>query len=143
VDGECDAEQPLGPLTLFGRLDRIDRGGDGTSLLIDYKTEPQQTTRGRIGEPLEDTQLAFYAALRPEDTLRAAYVNVGERDGCRTFEQEDVVALRDALIEGLLNDMGRIAEGAAMPALGEGKVCETCAVRGLCRRDCWAEAVRS
>ncbi|GAB3492586.1 hypothetical protein GCM10027399_11590 [Curvibacter fontanus] len=142
ADGERDAEQPLGTLALFGRLDRIDRGSDGVSLLIDYKTEPQQVTRDRIREPLEDTQLAFYAALRSEDTLRAAYVNVGERDGCRTYEQEDVVAVRDALIEGLLGELGRIAEGAALPALGEGKVCETCAARGLCRKDFWWEGSR-
>ncbi|MFN4362056.1 MAG: PD-(D/E)XK nuclease family protein [Hylemonella sp.] len=138
ADSECDVEQPLGALTLFGRLDRIDRGPEGMTLLIDYKTEPLQKTRDRIREPLEDTQLAFYAALQPEDTLRAAYVNVGERDGCRTVEQEDVVAVRDALIEGLLSDLGRIAEGAPMPALGEGRVCETCAARGLCRRDFWS-----
>jgi ATP-dependent helicase/nuclease subunit B len=136
---ERDAEQPLGTLTLFGRLDRIDRGPDGMNLLIDYKTEPLQKTRDRIREPLEDTQLAFYAALQPEDTLRAAYVNVGERDGCRTIEQEDVVAVRDALIEGLLDELGRIAAGEMMPALGEGQVCETCAARGLCRKDFWAE----
>ncbi|MEK9804635.1 MAG: PD-(D/E)XK nuclease family protein [Curvibacter sp.] len=139
VDSERDAEQPLGTLTLFGRLDRIDRGSDGLNLLIDYKTEAQQLTRDRIREPLEDTQLAFYAALQAEDTLRAAYVNVGERDGCRTFEQEDVVAVRDALVEGLLGDLGRIAGGAVLPALGEGKVCETCAARGLCRKDFWHE----
>ena len=137
VDGERDAEQPLGALTLFGRLDRIDRGSDGLSLLIDYKTEALQKTRDRIQEPLEDTQLAFYAALQSEDTLRAAYVNVGEREGARTVEQEDVVAARDALIDGLLDDLGRIADGAAMPALGEGVVCETCAARGLCRKDSW------
>ncbi len=139
ADSERDAQQPLGTLTLFGRLDRIDRATDGLNLLIDYKTEPLQTTRDRIREPLEDTQLAFYAALQPEDTLRAAYVNVGERDGCRTVEQEEVVAVRDALIEGLISDLGRIAEGAALPALGEGKVCETCAARGLCRKDFWSD----
>lgn len=142
ADSERDAEQPLGTLTLFGRLDRIDRGTDGLNLLIDYKTEAQQVTRDRIREPLEDTQLAFYAALQPEDRLRAAYVNVGEREGCRTFEQEDVVAVRDALIEGLLDELGRIATGAAMPALGEGRVCETCAARGLCRKDFWADEVQ-
>lgn len=139
ADSERDAEQPLGTLTLFGRLDRIDQGRDGLNLLIDYKTEAQQVTRDRIREPLEDTQLAFYAALQPDDRLRAAYVNVGEREGCRTFEQEDVVAVRDALVEGLLDELGRIAGGAAMPALGEGRVCETCAARGLCRKDFWAE----
>jgi len=108
-------------------------------MVIDYKTEPRDTTNRRINEPYEDTQLAFYAALRPEDTLRAAYVNVGERDPGRTYEQPEVVAVRDALIEGLLGDLGRIAAGARMPALGEGKVCETCAARGLCRKDFWAQ----
>ena len=142
ADSECDAEQPLGTLILFGRMDRIDRGSDGLKLLIDYKTEALQKTRDRIREPLEDTQLAFYAALQPDDRLRAAYVNVGERDGSRTVEQEDVVAVRDALIEGLLDELGRIAGGAALPALGEGAVCETCAARGLCRKDFWADEVQ-
>lgn len=140
---ERDTEQALGALTLFGRLDRVDHGADGLNLLIDYKTEAQQVTRDRIREPLEDTQLAFYAALQTDDRLRAAYVNVGERDGCRTFEQDDVVAVRDALVDGLLDELGRIAGGAALPALGEGKVCETCAARGLCRKDFWAEEARA
>ena len=48
-----------------------------------------------------------------------------------------MVALRDQLIEGILGDMARIAEGAPLPALGEGSVCEWCAVRGLCRKDFW------
>jgi ATP-dependent helicase/nuclease subunit B len=139
VEGESDASQPLGALTLFGRLDRIDRSADGTVMVIDYKTEPRDTTNRRINEPYEDTQLAFYAALRPEDSLRAAYVNVGERDPGKTYEQPEVVAVRDALIEGLRDDLGRIAAGARMPALGEGKVCETCAARGLCRKDFWNE----
>lgn len=139
ADSERDAEQPLGTLTLFGRLDRIDRGSDGLNLLIDYKTEALQKTRERIQDPLEDTQLAFYAALQPEDTLHAAYVNVSEREGSRTIQQDNVVSVRDALIEGLLSDLGRIARGAPLPALGEGQVCETCAARGLCRKDFWAE----
>lgn len=139
AEGERDATQPLGQLTLFGRLDRIDRATDGTLMVIDYKTEPRDTTSRRIREPLEDTQLAFYAALLPEDTLRAAYVNLGEREGGKTYEQAEVVAVRDALIEGLLSDLGRIAEGAVMPALGEGAVCDFCSARGLCRKDFWAE----
>jgi len=36
--------------------------------------------------------------------------------------------------------MARIAAGAPLPALGEGSVCEFCAVRGLCRKDYWADA---
>lgn len=138
AEGERDAVQPLGSLTLLGRLDRVDRAADGTLMVIDYKTEPRDTTNRRVREPLEDTQLAFYAALLPEDTLRAAYVNLGEREAGKTYEQTEVVAARDALIEGLIGDLGRIAQGASLPALGEGSVCEYCPARGLCRKDFWA-----
>jgi ATP-dependent helicase/nuclease subunit B len=141
-DSERDEEQRLGPVTVYGRLDRIDRARDDTTLLVDYKTESEATTRARVAEPMEDTQLAFYAALRGEDVLRAAYVNIGERDGSRTYAQEDIVEARDALIEGLLSDMALIAQGAVMPAMGEGRVCETCAARGLCRKDFWAEEAK-
>ncbi len=139
-EGERESAQPLGSLTLVGRLDRVDRSGSDELMVIDYKTEPQSVTRERTKTPLEDTQLAFYAALLPQDTLRAAYVNVGEKDGTRTFEQDDVVEVRDALIHGIVDDLQRIAGGAGMPALGEGTVCEFCAARGLCRRDFWSEA---
>ena len=96
-------------------------------------------TRNRVKHPTEDTQLAFYAALQPDDTVRAAYINIGEREGTLPVEQHDVVAVRDALIEGILHDMRRIREGAPLPALGEGAVCDYCAARGLCRRDFWSD----
>ncbi len=139
AEGERDASQGLGDLVLVGRLDRVDRSVGGEAIVIDYKTESQGVTRGRISEPFEDTQLAFYAALLPDDTLRAAYVNVGEREGTRTFEQVDVVPVRDALLQGMADDLGRIARGAALPALGDGSVCDFCAARGLCRRDFWSD----
>lgn len=143
-EAEAWHELPLGPLTLVGRIDRTDQIAaseetPASVMVIDYKTEPTGVTRDRIKSPFEDTQLAFYAALLPNDTLRAAYVNVGERDGTQRFEQKDVVAVRDALIEGILHDMSRIAEGAPLPALGEGMACEFCAARGLCRKDFWEE----
>ena len=137
---EVEALQPLGAHVLQGRIDRIDRMPDGSTFVIDYKTEPRDTTRNRIRSPMEDTQIAFYAALLPDDTLRAAYVNVGERDGTCDFEQEDLVAARDALIDGILIDMSRIAQGSPLPALGEGVACDYCAARGLCRKDFWEVA---
>ena len=130
---------PLGALTLVGQIDRIDRQADGSVLLIDYKTEPRTTTAQRIKDETEDTQLAFYAALMPDDTLAAAYVNLGEKEVTKTYEQPEIVALRDGLIDSILHDMTRIAEGAALPALGEGKACAYCAARGICRKDFWQE----
>ena len=139
VETEPWKEQPLGSLQLVGRLDRIDRMPDGSLFVIDYKTESAKTTEDRVKDPTEDTQLAFYAALVADDTLRAAYVNVGEKSsGTRTIEQIDVVAARDVLVAGLMDDFARIAAGEGLPPLGEGTVCEHCAARGLCRKDFWS-----
>jgi len=137
---EVQASQPLGALQLVGAIDRIDAvssTGEPTPLVIDYKTENDTVTRKRIGAGAEDTQLAFYAALLSHDTLRAAYVNVGERGETQIHEQDEVVHLRDLLVEGIQHDFARIAAGAPMPALGEGAVCDYCAARGLCRKDFW------
>jgi ATP-dependent helicase/nuclease subunit B len=135
---ESEHEMPLGPVKLVGRIDRIDRLPDGRALVMDYKTEAAATTTRRASQPGEDTQLAFYAALLDDDTLRAAYVNVGERGETKTIEQESVVDARDLLVQGVLDDLARIGDGAAMPALGEGQVCDFCAARGLCRKDSWS-----
>lgn len=141
---EAWREQPLGEITLVGRIDRIDRcaapdpaAKTGQALLIDYKTEGLAKSRERVRQPTEDTQLAFYAALLPDDTLRAAYVNVGEKGVTTTVEQPAVVQVRDALVTGIVHDLQRIAAGAALPALGEGSVCDMCPARGLCRKDFW------
>ena len=135
---ESEHEMPLGGVKLVGRIDRIDSLADGRAMVMDYKTEPRAVSMERVREPAEDTQLAFYAALLGDDTLRAAYVNVGERGATQTVEQSAVVQARDLLVHGILDDLGRIDAGAALAALGEGKVCDYCAARGLCRRDFWA-----
>lgn len=138
VESEPWKEVPLGSVKLIGRLDRVDATPDGRAFVIDYKTESADKTRERVKDPTEDTQLAFYAALFSDDSLRAAYVNVGEKaSGTHTFEQPEIVAARDALVAGVIDDLGRIGKGAPLPALGEGQVCEHCSARGLCRKDFW------
>ncbi|HSV78249.1 MAG TPA: PD-(D/E)XK nuclease family protein [Ramlibacter sp.] len=138
-EAEAEHEIGLGPVRLVGRIDRIDRLPDGRVLVIDYKTEARATTQDRIRRPGEDTQLAFYAALLDQDTLRAAYVNVSERGETAMLEQAAVVEARGLLAEGILHDLQRIAQGTPLPALGEGMVCDYCAARGLCRKDFWKE----
>lgn len=135
---ESEHEMQLGAVKLVGRIDRIDRLADGHLMVMDYKTEARSSSADRVKQPGEDTQLAFYAALLHDDTLRAAYVNVGERGRTETLEQEAVVEARDLLVQGILDDIRRIGEGEPLPALGEGKVCEFCSARGLCRRDFWS-----
>ena len=137
LEGEQDHEMPLGKLKLTGRIDRIDRLADGSKLVVDYKTEALGVSRARVKDPAEDTQLAFYAALLPDDTLRAAYVNVGERE--TTFvEQKKIVQARDLLVHGILDEVARIEAGDKLPAHGEGRVCDFCGARGLCRKDFWS-----
>ena len=136
-EGEVWKDMPLGQVSLIGKLDRIDHLPDGSHLVMDYKTEAPSTTQGRIKNAREDTQLAFYAALLADDTLAAAYVNLGEKESTKTYDQSDIVDLRDGLIHSILSDMARIAKGMPLPALGEGKACDFCAARGLCRKDFW------
>lgn len=135
--GEVWREIPLGTLSLIGQLDRVDRLADGQAMVMDYKTENSTITADRIKSAEEDTQLAFYAALLEDDTLAAAYVNLGEKGVTKTYQQPGIVALRDGLIDSIRRDMRRIGEGAALPALGEGTACDWCAARGLCRKDFW------
>ena len=137
TEGEATHQQDLGAIKLVGRIDRLDTLPDGSVLVLDYKTEAQGKTKARVKDPLEDTQRAFYAALLPNDTLQAAYVNVGERDGTSAVPQPHIVEARDALIEGILTDMRHIVEGATLPALGEAAACDYCQARGLCRKDFW------
>lgn len=138
VEGEEWKEMSLGNITLIGKIDRIDQMADGSRMVIDYKTEASSTTKERIKDAREDTQLAFYASLLPDDTLAAAYVNLGEKEPTRTYGQPEIVEVRDELIGSVISDMGRIAKAAPLPALGEGKACEYCSARGLCRKDFWS-----
>ncbi len=136
--GETVHTQPVGAVTLMGRIDRTDTGTGGVAMVLDYKTEPSAKTKERVKNPLEDTQIAFYAALLPHDTLHAAYINVSERDATLAVEQKDIVFARDALVEGIAHDMARVASGAPLPALGDGVACDYCQARGLCRKDFWS-----
>lgn len=138
LEGEVWKDMPLGNISLIGKIDRIDQMPDGSRVVMDYKTEARATTQARINDAGEDTQLAFYAALLHDDTLAAAYVNLGEKEATKTYAQAGIVELRDDLIGGILSDMARIAEGAPLPALGEGKACDYCSARGLCRKDFWS-----
>jgi len=121
-----------------GRLDRIDRLPDGTALVLDYNTEALEKTKSRVKNPLEDTQMAFYAALLGTQPVHGLYLNLSDRGEVAPVASKDLPLARDALLHGIQTDMARIAAGAELPALGEGAACDYCAARGLCRKDFWA-----
>jgi ATP-dependent helicase/nuclease subunit B len=68
-------------------------------------------------------------------------VNVGEKTGTELVEQAALHEVREALVEGIRTDFQRMRAGAPMPALGEGKACQYCDARGLCRKDHWAGVI--
>jgi ATP-dependent helicase/nuclease subunit B len=140
AEAESEHHARLGELLLAGRIDRLDRGPPGGGdIVIDYKTESLQATRERMRQPLEDTQLAFYAALLDRDDMAAAYLNLSERGAVTLVRHPDVASARDVLRAGIADELGRIGRGDALPALGEGRACEFCSARGLCRKDWWNE----
>ncbi|HSI59107.1 MAG TPA: PD-(D/E)XK nuclease family protein, partial [Ideonella sp.] len=129
---------------LHGRLDRVDHDRAGHVQVLDYKTGSTASLKTRVAEPLEDTQLAFYAALvlaagdATPDALSAAYLALDDRAGPQTIAHADIAEHAQALLQGLAVDLERLRAGAPLQALGQGPVCDFCEARGLCRRDHWA-----
>ena len=144
-----EAPLPRRPgVSLYGKVDRVDavKGDEGEqTLVIDYKTGNIQGLKNKQRNPLEDTQLAFYAALLKlaaeapgrGHALRAIYLALDGRQ-IEEAEHPDVEHTAGQLLDGMADDLTRIAEGAPLPPLGEGSVCEHCEARGLCRKGHWA-----
>lgn len=131
-------------LALKGRIDRIDVRSDSPAVrLIDYKTNNRKALEDKVRRPLEDTQLAVYAALqlarqplaRP---VQACYLALDEPDEVVAVEHAGVEHSAQVLARHVAAERARIEAGAALPALGEPPVCDTCEARGLCRRDHWS-----
>ncbi len=134
-------EAALDEVRLVGRIDRVDRKRDGEVVLIDYKTESQDRIKGRVRNASEDTQLAFYAALRPQDRVSAIYLSLADRGEVHSIAQPRIHEARDLLRQGVLADIARLHDGQALVALGQGESCQYCRARGLCRRDFVSEEV--
>ncbi len=133
------------PVRLRGRIDRLDRLAKprGAVQVLDYKTGAAQTVAERVRQPLEDTQLAAYAALAlaggkaSSGGMAAAYLRLNERKGVELIEHKNVARSAAAFVRGVGAELLRIQSGTPLPALGDGPVCEHCEARGLCRRDHW------
>ncbi len=145
LSGESEtrrAPPELEGLELHGYIDRIDRreGKDGATIeLIDYKTGSAEKLKEKVREPLEDTQLAFYAALVGEEVpVTASYLAIDRTRGLIQIAHHRVADDARTLVAGIADEMKRLRDGAGLRALGEGSACDYCRARGLCRRDHWA-----
>ena len=153
-DGEVELTARPGELEgveLTGRIDRIDvaalpDSGATDVALIDYKTGSVTQLQAAARDRLEDTQLAFYAALARasghiDGPVRAYYLAIDDPRRLHFVEHVDVAASAQALLEGLARDLEQVRSGAGLAALGEGATCDYCEARGLCRRDDWPVAI--
>ncbi len=128
-------------IRLYGRIDRMDHVPGPALELIDYKTGNAAGLKDKLRQPLEDTQLAFYAALVQPETdrpIHASYLALGRK--IESLAHTDVQDSADALVEGVGSDLARIRRGSGLPALGQPPTCDFCEARGLCRRDHWSGA---
>jgi ATP-dependent helicase/nuclease subunit B len=144
ADGESDHRLPSpdgrGP-QLRGRLDRVDHGPGGLLQLLDYKSGSAKDLQKKVKLPLEDTQLAFYAALLGGgEHLSAAYLAMDDAGAPLEIPHPKVHDTVQVMLAALGDEWQRLREGEPLAALGEGTVCDTCEARGLCRRDQWGEA---
>jgi ATP-dependent helicase/nuclease subunit B len=134
---------------LVGRVDRIDRHTDGRLAVLDYKARAVDPLRRALRDAGEDVQLPFYGLLlthRAENTneISASYVSLDRPTQDRTGVQpiappQKFEPLVREVGERLRVDLGRIASGAPLPAIGIESACEFCEMRGLCRRDHWRQ----
>lgn len=141
-DGETEREArpaALHPQWLQGRLDRLDRGPGGLLQIIDYKTGRADELKRKVRDRLEDTQLAFYAALAGEP-CSALYLALDDAGAPLAIEHEQVDRTAQVLVQEIGAEFARLRAGAPLPPLGEGPTCELCEARGLCRRDHWDDA---
>lgn len=148
--GEIDVSVEIGmrdgvPLRLAGRIDRVDIGPDGSRAVLDYKTQSAARLRRKVGDVEEDCQLPFYGLLRKDAHAGSWIALEGAKDGPSQDQpaRQREVDLPDfdgavRWLEGQLRrDVGRLREGARLPAFGDASACTYCEARGLCRKGFW------
>ena len=153
VAGELEVDEEIegwGGTRLRGRIDRVDRvkleAGYCTEV-VDYKSGNTEGLRQKAKSGLEDTQLSVYEALiqtQPEtvegpDGITGMYLSVDDRQGVLEIRHEQLSKTARDFVRGVAIDLSRMKAGEALGALGEGRSCEHCSMRGLCRKDHWPE----
>jgi ATP-dependent helicase/nuclease subunit B len=156
LEHPIEAALPLGafgaPLPVFGRLDRLERRADGTTVVADYKTSGNLDDHAEIRHALKGTrlQMALYtflaessdAAVGRRAPVRAELLGVGpafeseaETGGARAvLDPEKFAKARDGILETLavLRDL---AARNWFPLREKSRLCPSCPFTRACRKD--------
>jgi ATP-dependent helicase/nuclease subunit B len=134
-------------LTLYGRLDRLDRHEqDQRFRILDYKAKSHEQLKRMQRDLGEQVQLLFYGLLCQSEaeqqnfSLNAGYLSAEESG--RELTSFDALPDDSLFVQILQAEKQRIeavwlglSAGTRLLAQGTTEVCRHCAMRGLCRRD--------
>lgn len=139
------------PLTLTGRLDRLDRrvmqatSADSMfKTVIDYKTGNPRGEDDIISG--EAVQLPFYALLQPTNLHQVEYLQlskINDRPQARTtvcLHGESLDNLREQHRRRLQQMFAALKNHQPLPAWGDSSTCSHCDMSGLCRRQIWEDS---
>lgn len=115
---------------LYGRIDRVDDGPEGLSLL-DYKTKKREELKKLLAD---DIQLPAYALLHV-GAVEAAYVALDDEKPLAVSCAGDLAEAAEAQGQRLRLIMNAMHAGVPLPANGVERVCTWCEARGLCRKE--------
>ena len=128
-------------LTVYGRLDRIDKTTDGHNhVIIDYKTG--QSAAQEDVDIGENVQLSTYAILDP-DATEVRYLSIDSSD--RRIEtksslcDEELIENREASKKRIRTLFSEMRSHSELHAWGDINVCNYCNFSGLCRKQAWSK----
>lgn len=138
IDTEHFMERRMeaGNYSIKGRIDRVDRGPAGETIL-DYKTGSCASLEQIIAG--ESIQLPFYALLWQQPLHAVEYLQLGS-DGVRQICLDE-----DALQSTVVANQQRLSSldtqlrsATPLPAWGDDDVCRYCEMQGVCRKQSWS-----
>ncbi len=124
-------------LTIYGRLDRIDKNrADNSHAIIDYKTG--RTARQEDVDNGENVQLSTYALL-DDNASEVSYLSVDssyQKVETKSFLADDKLQENRELNKQRLGELFKqIKQNTPLTAWGDDGVCNFCDFSGLCRKD--------
>ena len=137
----------VGPLTLRGKLDRVDELEDGRRLVIDYKSTAAPAGAW-LGERPDEPQLPLYLVATEPDAIAIAFAQVkaGEMKFAALAADETLLPIRKSLPDlgwdAQLGEWRRVldrlasefaAGAAAVQPKHPATTCRNCDVQPLCR----------
>ena len=145
IEENIKKELPLSntskPLTLSGRLDRVDKNNQGLDV-IDYKTG--QISSAKDVEAGEQVQLPFYHTLLHDDNnpvTQVEYIEIKSDSvlSRRKLSGEKLETIAEESAQRLKDIFTQLHNQSTLPAWGDEKTCGRCAMQGICRKQMWQD----